>query len=160
MVLALQELSIRGDISTTVDYISNLMGLPDFCDNHIDTGWLDSLIAKGGLALASPKEQGAKRDPLLNVIFGASVIAYSNCLKNEEEFIGSLEKGQIPASSLLDAIRKIELIFSGVKYRLVSVRSGNDKFAIYREAGGGEYVEVGIRGLSDGGYLLNVGGSR
>ena len=85
MVLALQELSIRGDISTTVDYISNLMGLPDFCDNRIDTGWLDSLIAKGSLALVSPKEEGAKKDPMLSVIFGASVIAYSNCLKNEEE---------------------------------------------------------------------------
>ena len=83
----------------------------------------------------------------------------SHFARRSSQFIGSLEKGQIPASSLLDPIRKIELIFSGVKYRLVGVRSGDDKFAIYREAGGGEYVEVGIRGLSDGGYLLNVGGS-
>eukprot|EP00566_Odontella_aurita_P005774 CAMPEP_0113543724 /NCGR_PEP_ID=MMETSP0015_2-20120614/10313_1 /TAXON_ID=2838 /ORGANISM="Odontella" /LENGTH=562 /DNA_ID=CAMNT_0000443907 /DNA_START=231 /DNA_END=1915 /DNA_ORIENTATION=- /assembly_acc=CAM_ASM_000160 len=44
MALALKELSIRGDISTTVDYISKLIELEDFVENRIDTGWLDALI--------------------------------------------------------------------------------------------------------------------
>jgi acetyl-CoA carboxylase/biotin carboxylase 1 len=44
MVLALKELSIRGDISTTIDYISKLIELDDFIANRITTAWLDGLI--------------------------------------------------------------------------------------------------------------------
>jgi biotin carboxylase len=51
MVLALKELSIRGDISTTVDYISKLIELEDFVENNIDTGWLDEIIKEGGIEL-------------------------------------------------------------------------------------------------------------
>eukprot|EP00558_Chaetoceros_sp_UNC1202_P003369 CAMPEP_0197246168 /NCGR_PEP_ID=MMETSP1429-20130617/10711_1 /TAXON_ID=49237 /ORGANISM="Chaetoceros sp., Strain UNC1202" /LENGTH=71 /DNA_ID=CAMNT_0042706779 /DNA_START=48 /DNA_END=260 /DNA_ORIENTATION=+ len=44
MVLALKELSIRGDISTTVDCISKLIELDDFVNNDIGTCQLDRLI--------------------------------------------------------------------------------------------------------------------
>ena len=43
-MLALKEISIRGDISTNVDYISKLIEFDDFVNNDIDTGWLDVLI--------------------------------------------------------------------------------------------------------------------
>jgi acetyl-CoA carboxylase/biotin carboxylase 1 len=43
MVLALKEPMIRGDISTTVDYISKLIEFEDFV-NNIHTGWLDNII--------------------------------------------------------------------------------------------------------------------
>ncbi|KAL3763729.1 hypothetical protein ACHAW5_006173, partial [Stephanodiscus triporus] len=52
MVLALKELSIRGDISTTVDYIGKLIELDDFVENNIDTGWLDRIIKVGGIKVA------------------------------------------------------------------------------------------------------------
>lgn len=45
MILALKELSIRGDIRTTVEYISVLMTTEDFVNNHLDTTWLDKRIA-------------------------------------------------------------------------------------------------------------------
>jgi acetyl-CoA carboxylase/biotin carboxylase 1 len=61
MVLALKELSIRGDISTTVDYISNLIQLPDFKGNAIDTGWLDRLIAQGSLEEKGEEDVGEVR---------------------------------------------------------------------------------------------------
>ena len=46
MVVALKELSIRGDFRTTVEYLIKLLETECFRDNDIDTGWLDQLIAE------------------------------------------------------------------------------------------------------------------
>lgn len=46
MVVALKELSIRGDFRTTVEYLVNLLETESFQNNDIDTGWLDHLIAE------------------------------------------------------------------------------------------------------------------
>ena len=46
MVLALKELSIRGDFRTTVEYLITLLQTESFHMNTIDTSWLDQLIAK------------------------------------------------------------------------------------------------------------------
>lgn len=46
MVIALKELSIRGDFRTTVEYLIRLLEDDAFKRNKIDTGWLDSLIAE------------------------------------------------------------------------------------------------------------------
>lgn len=46
MVVALKELSIRGDFRTTVEYLVNLLETENFQNNDIDTGWLDHLIAE------------------------------------------------------------------------------------------------------------------
>ena len=46
MVLALKELSIRGDFRTTVEYLITLLETDAFHRNHFDTGWLDQLIAE------------------------------------------------------------------------------------------------------------------
>ena len=44
MVIALKELSIRGDFRTTVEYLTNLLETENFMNNKIDTGWLDKRI--------------------------------------------------------------------------------------------------------------------
>lgn len=46
MVLALKELSIRGDFRTTVEYLITLLQTDSFNLNNIDTSWLDQLIAE------------------------------------------------------------------------------------------------------------------
>ena len=46
MVLALKELSIKGDFRTTVEYLVTLLETERFHFNHIDTAWLDQLIAE------------------------------------------------------------------------------------------------------------------
>ena len=46
MVLALKELSIRGDFRTTVEYLITLLETESFLRNQIDTAWLDRLIAE------------------------------------------------------------------------------------------------------------------
>lgn len=46
MVVALKELSIRGDFRTTVEYLIKLLETESFQHNRIDTGWLDRLISE------------------------------------------------------------------------------------------------------------------
>lgn len=46
MVIALKELSIRGDFRTTVEYLTKLLETDEFQNNKITTGWLDRLIAE------------------------------------------------------------------------------------------------------------------
>lgn len=45
MVVALKEVKIRGEIRTIVDYAIDMIQSPDFTQNRIHTGWLDSRIA-------------------------------------------------------------------------------------------------------------------
>ena len=46
MVVALKEVSIRGDFRTTVEYLIKLLEHESFMKNQIDTGWLDVLISE------------------------------------------------------------------------------------------------------------------
>ena len=61
MVIALKELSIRGDFRTTVEYLIKLLETDHFQNNQIDTGWLDKLIVE--------KVQVLRWTRSLNVLF-------------------------------------------------------------------------------------------
>lgn len=63
MVVALRELSIRGDFRTTVEYLIKLLETPAVEDNSITTEWLDQLI--------SDKLSAERPDTMLTVISGA-----------------------------------------------------------------------------------------
>ena len=123
MIMALKELSIRGDISTTVDYISQLIELPDFKNNKFDTGWLDELISRGSLqdiesfpSSATPTASKNKLNPHLLISLASTIVAFKKCTEDEATFMASLEKGQLPPASLLEPIRKVELIYDSIKY--------------------------------------------
>ena len=60
MVLALKELSIRGDFRTTVEYLITLLETDAFHRNQFDTGWLDQLIAEKVWVLTG--ERGGGRE--------------------------------------------------------------------------------------------------
>ena len=45
LVVALKELSIRGDFRTIVEHLVMLLEKQEFKDNSLSTGWLDTLIA-------------------------------------------------------------------------------------------------------------------
>lgn len=46
LVIALKELSIKGDFRTTVEYLITLLETQCFQENRIDTSWLDALISE------------------------------------------------------------------------------------------------------------------
>jgi acetyl-CoA carboxylase/biotin carboxylase 1 len=163
MVLALKELSIRGDISTTVDYISKLIELEDFVSNHIDTAWLDGIIQNKVLSDTEACKTDVAIQTLhdhVHVILGATVQAYNCAQDATTEYVELLEKGQLPPRSLLKLSREVELILNNVKYVLRTVQTGPHTFSMGlttdRE---NRVVETHVRVLSDGGYLIDVDGT-
>ncbi|XP_058387618.1 acetyl-CoA carboxylase 2 isoform X2 [Diceros bicornis minor] len=148
MVVALKELSIRGDFRTTVEYLINLLETESFQNNDIDTGWLDHLIAE--------KVQAEKPDIMLGVVCGALNVAdgmFRTCMT---DFLHSLERGQVlPADSLLNTV-DVELIYGGVKYVLKVARQSLTMFVLIMN---GCHIEIDAHRLNDGGLLLSYNGN-
>jgi len=96
LVVALKELSIRGDFRTTVEYLITLLETESFLQNNIDTAWLDLLIAE--------RVRSDKPDIILAVTCGALHIADRAITAAFTGFQTALEKGQIQASNDLDNV--------------------------------------------------------
>lgn len=147
MVVALKELSIRGDFRTTVEYLIKLLETPDFEDNTITTGWLDELISK--------KLTAERPDPIVAVVCGAATKAHIQAEEDKKEYIQSLEKGQVPNKSLLKTIFPVEFIYEGQRYKFTATKSSNDTYTLFLN---GTRCVVGVRPLSDGGLLCAIDG--
>ncbi|XP_023617817.1 acetyl-CoA carboxylase 2 isoform X4 [Myotis lucifugus] len=148
MVVALKELSIRGDFRTTVEYLINLLETESFQNNDIDTGWLDHLIAE--------KVQAEKPDIMLGVVCGALNVADAMFRTCMTDFLHSLERGQVlPADFLLNTV-DVELIYGGVKYILKVARQSLTMFVLIMNGG---HIEIDAHRLNDGGLLLSYDGN-
>lgn len=148
LVIALKELSIRGDFRTTVEYLITLLEANRFLDNTIDTAWLDALIAE--------RVKSEKPDVLLGVICGALHIADRQITEAFTNFQTSLEKGQIQAANTLTNVCDVELISEAVKYKVQAVKSGSNSYFLVMN---GSFKEVDVHRLSDGGMLLSLEGA-
>ncbi|KAJ4822501.1 acetyl-coenzyme-A carboxylase [Turnera subulata] len=110
MVLGLKEIQIRGEIRTNVDYTIDLLHASDYRDNKIHTGWLDSRIAM---------RVRAERPPwYLSVVGGALYKASASSAAMVSEYIGYLEKGQIPPKHISLVNSQVSLNIEGSKYTL------------------------------------------
>ncbi|THZ98158.1 acetyl-CoA carboxylase acc1 [Aureobasidium pullulans] len=147
MVVALKELSIRGDFRTTVEYLIKLLETPAFEDNTITTGWLDELISK--------KLTAERPDPILAVICGAVTKAHIASDICTTEYRVSLEKGQVPSKDVLKTVFPIDFIYEGSRYKFTATRSGLDSYTLFIN---GSRCSVGVRPLSDGGLLVLLSG--
>lgn len=148
LVIALKELSIRGDFRTTVEYLITLLETNRFLDNTIDTAWLDALIAE--------RVQSEKPDIMLGVICGALHIADREISEAFTSFQTSLEKGQIQAANTLTNLVDVELISEGYRYKVQAVKSGANTYFLIMN---GSFKEVEVHRLSDGGMLLSLEGA-
>ncbi|XP_078081038.1 acetyl-CoA carboxylase 1 [Mustelus asterias] len=148
MVVALKELSIRGDFRTTVEYLIRLLETESFQQNSIDTGWLDRLIAE--------KVQAERPDTMLGIVCGALHVADKSFRNSVSNFLHSLERGQVlPAHTFLNTVDG-ELIYEGVKYVLQITRQSPNCYVVIMN---NSFVEVDVHRLSDGGLLLSYDGS-
>ncbi|CAK9831548.1 Acetyl-CoA carboxylase [Anthophora retusa] len=148
LVIALKELSIRGDFRTTVEYLITLLETESFQQNNIDTAWLDLLIAE--------RVKSDKPDVLLAVTCGALHIADRTITAAFTGFQTALEKGQIQASNDLDNVIAVELINDGYKYKLQAAKAGPNSYFLVMN---GSYKEIEVHRLSDGGLLLSLDGA-
>jgi acetyl-CoA carboxylase/biotin carboxylase 1 len=147
MVVALKELSIRGDFRTTVEYLIKLLETPAFEDNTITTGWLDELISK--------KLTAERPDPMAAVICGAVAKAHVASEACIAEYRTSLEKGQVPSKDVLKTVFNIDFIYEGQRYKFTATRSSFDSFTLFIN---GSKCAVGVRALADGGLLVLLSG--
>jgi acetyl-CoA carboxylase/biotin carboxylase 1 len=143
MVVALKELSIRGDFRTTVEYLIKLLELEAFEENTITTGWLDSLI--------SNKLTAERPDNTLAVLTGAVTKAYLASEACWTEYRTILDKGQVPSKDILKTVFGIDFIYDNVKYSFTATRSSVTTWTLYLN--GGRNL-IGARPLADGGLLV------
>jgi acetyl-CoA carboxylase/biotin carboxylase 1 len=147
MVVALKELSIRGDFRTTVEYLIKLLETEAFEDNTITTGWLDELISK--------KLTAERPDAMLAVVCGAVTKAHIGSEACVAEYRGGLEKGQVPSKEILKTVFPIDFIYEGFRYKFTITRSSADSYRLFLN---GSNCTVGVRALSDGGLLILLNG--
>ncbi|KAI4160750.1 MAG: hypothetical protein LQ342_005463 [Letrouitia transgressa] len=147
MVIALKELSIRGDFRTTVEYLIKLLETAAFEDNTITTGWLDELISK--------KLTAERPDSMLAVVCGAVTKAHVASEACIAEYRKGLEKGQVPSKDVLKTVFPIDFIYEGVRYKFTATRSSLDSYHLFIN---GSKCAVGVRALADGGLLVLLSG--
>ncbi|KAK8048184.1 hypothetical protein PG994_009914 [Apiospora phragmitis] len=147
MVVALKELSIRGDFRTTVEYLIKLLETEAFEDNTITTGWLDELI--------TTKLTAERPDPMLAVVCGAATkshIASEDCIA---EYLSGLLRGQVPSKEILKTVFSIDFIYESQRYKFTATRASVDSYHLFIN---GSRCSVGVRALSDGGLLILING--
>ena len=143
MVVALKELSIRGDFRTTVEYLIKLLELQAFEENTITTGWLDSLI--------SNKLTAERPDSTLAVICGAVTKAHLASEACWSEYKRILDKGQVPSRDVLKTVFGVDFIYENTRYSFTATRSSRTTWTLYLNGG---HTSVGARPLADGGLLV------
>nr|ASZ00202.1 acetyl-CoA carboxylase 1 [Monsonia emarginata] len=148
MVLGLKEIQIRGEIRTNVDYTIDLLHASDYKENKIHTGWLDSRIAM---------RVRAERPPwYLSVVGGALFKASASSAAMVSDYVGYLEKGQIPPKHISLVNSQVSLNIEGSKYTIDMVRGGPGS---YRLKMNGSEIEAEIHTLRDGGLLMQLDGN-
>ncbi|KAK7108725.1 hypothetical protein V1264_016404 [Littorina saxatilis] len=147
LVVALKELSIRGDFGTTVEYLIKLLETEEYQTNNITTAWLDRLIAE--------KVKAKRPDTMLAVICCALHIADSQITTSFSDFTTSLERGQILPSYSLKSLADVQFIYDGVKYTLQVVKTGQTSYMLCMNH---STLDMDAHRLSDGGLLMSVDG--
>nr|ASZ00199.1 acetyl-CoA carboxylase 1 [Geranium maderense] len=148
MVLGLKEIQIRGEIRTNVDYTIDLLHASDYKENKIHTGWLDSRIAM---------RVRAERPPwYLSVVGGALFKASTSSAAMVSDYVGYLEKGQIPPKHISLVNSRVCLNIEGSKYTIDMVRGGPGSYKLMMN---GSEIEAEIHTLRDGGLLMQLDGN-
>jgi acetyl-CoA carboxylase/biotin carboxylase 1 len=148
MVLALKELSIRGDFRTTVEYIIKLLETENFLKNRFDTGWLDKLIAE--------KMKTEKPDLILSIMCTSLHVADRKIAQKFQTYQSNLERGQIlPLNSLCTTI-DVDLVSENYQYKLQVTKCGPTNYILVMNQ---SHVEVEVHRLADGGLLINYDGN-
>eukprot|EP00478_Filoreta_tenera_P002510 GABV01002605.1.p1 GENE.GABV01002605.1~~GABV01002605.1.p1 ORF type:complete len:138 (-),score=54.85 GABV01002605.1:245-658(-) len=89
MIVALSELTIRGEIRTAAESLRTMLEHPDFIANRISTTWLETVMAESPELIS-----GAKPPASLVSVLGAVVIAHTQATERHTEYMESLDRGR------------------------------------------------------------------
>lgn len=163
MVVALKEIRVRGEIRSNTDYVCELLQTDEFRGDCHHTGWLDARIAAQITAGRPPWH--------LSVVCGAVLRALEHTNGRLAEYLGYLEKGQLPPARISLVSTTEEFVLDGKKYVVKVVRTGPQTLSLSlcpdNYSLGDKYssakrnttkVDVVARKLNDGGLLIQVDG--
>ncbi len=147
LVVALKELSIRGDFRTIVEHLVMILERQEFMNNSLNTGWLDVMIAN--------KERAKKPEKDVSLICGALNVADQIIVNNFQSFKTALDRGQtIPATFLKNTVG-VDLLLEGFKYTLRASKVGPTLYLVELN---GTSKEVDVHRMTDGQLLVSVDG--
>jgi acetyl-CoA carboxylase/biotin carboxylase 1 len=144
MVVALKEVSVRGDIRTPVEFLIQLMESEAIKKNTFHNMWLDSLIAA--------KVTTERPDYVIAILCAIALRAYKTFVDNQELAAEAVRRGQIPAPALFSIVYEEDVHYEGVRYPMVARMRSRNTFTVFLN---GSVAEVNVRPLSDGGYLIS-----
>ncbi|KAJ3268627.1 acetyl-coenzyme-A carboxylase [Terramyces sp. JEL0728] len=149
LVVALKEISIRGDFRTTVEYLVKLLENEVFKTNEFTTSWLDKLIASNQMV---QMEQTINNLPAVCGAIGKASLTFR---EYNEYFLKALAKGQVPSQESLSTKFNSEFIINNIQYRFVVYCTGPESLSITHE---NQKLNVVAKPLSDGGILVVING--
>lgn len=158
IAMALMDMEIRGEISTTIKYLLWLISLKDFEDDLHDTSWLDRLIAS-----RQGPEHLSNYVKVLSGMVVAARLRYEERLKNAAQ---KLNRGVTPEHkefSMVEHDLKLILHSFGmeqdwkVRFNSIVTIGGGDHFYIRdREWSQDVAIHVECMEMDDGGLLMQI----
>jgi len=91
----LSEISIRGDIKNTANYVRSLLKKKEFIENNYSTSYLDGLIKENIKITETP-------DTLLAVLCGSVHTVFAKWKYNINKWTWFVSRGQIPNDEFND----------------------------------------------------------
>ena len=148
MIVALKELSIRGDFRTTVEYLVKLMETDEFIQNRFTTSWLDDLIARK-FASERPETNSV-------IVCGSIVKTIIDQRLKLQDIKRLIEKGQIPPSNLVSIRHKCNFIYEDIQYIMEVIQCGPESFSVTVNKSS---ITTNVIQVADGGILISIGGA-
>ena len=150
LIMALKEISIRGDFRTTVQYLVKLLEHPTFEANEFSTSWLDALIKT-----QAEEDMVGSAEDVVPALCGAVARAFSFYEKGNNDFISALQKGKVPLESLLKTEYSIEFILNNIQYVSQVSITGRESYCVSIND---QSVDIIAKLMVDDGLLLVFGG--
>jgi len=122
MIMALKELSIRGDFRTTVEYLIKLLETSEFTENTFNTSWLDKLIQL--------KVRAERPELWSTLLTGAVWKAWESFTNITDGYKHSLERGQVLPTSTLKTNFQFDILYQNVKYPFKVALSSPNTYSI------------------------------
>lgn len=149
LVMALKDLSIRGDFRTTVEYLTVLLEADVYKDNQINTSWLDKLIADRNTAFE-------ESDAVRTATIGGIARMFQMFTKNINDYRICLQKGQSPSEALLHTKSTFLFIINGLKFKIEVGMTGPESVFVKM---GDSTIYANVRTLPDSGMLIQLDGN-
>nr|POE78090.1 acetyl-coa carboxylase [Quercus suber] len=148
MIVALKQLTIRSDFTTTIEYLIRLLETPEFKYNTFDTSWLDELLARK----VKPDRPGS----MIAVICGAVSQAHTERAQCLDSYRSNLANGRVLPIECLKTKFDVGFIYDGLFYKFTVESLAASSYILSLNE---SEVEVDVKTLSSDTLLVLCGGN-